>query len=68
MITGIDWYEYQISEKKKQLKKHQDLAEQFKGKDEESIYRQLAYDDKHYLIMLKHDLENFMWYRDDRLM
>lgn len=66
MITGIDWYEYQIKEKQKQLKKHQFLANLFKGQENESVYRQLAYDDRQYLIMLKYALKSAMWYKDDR--
>lgn len=66
MITGIDWYEYQIKEKQKQLKKHQFLANLFKVQENESVYRQLAYDDRQYLIMLKYALKSAMWYKDDR--
>lgn len=66
MITGIDWYECQIREKEKQLKKHNTLAKLFKGQENEQIYQQLAYDDQQYLIMLKYALENAMWYKDPK--
>lgn len=64
MITGISWYEHQIKEKQKQLKKHEALAKIFKGQPSEEIYKQLAYDDNQYLIMLKHSWYNGMWYQE----
>lgn len=66
MITGIDWFEHQIKEKQKQLKKHQFLADLFKGQESESVYKQLAYDDQQYLNMLRYAQDNAMWYKDDR--
>lgn len=66
MITGIDWYEYQIKEKTKQLKKHNFLAEISQDETLRETYKQLAYDDEQYLIMLKYSMQNSMWYKDER--
>lgn len=68
MITGIEWYEHQIEEKEKQLKRHKALAEIYKGTEYGKTFQQLVYDDEQYLIMLGYSLENSMWYRDGRMM
>lgn len=65
MITGIDWYEYQIKAKEKQLAHHRGLKEVYKDKDCGVDLDQMIYDDQQYLIMLKHSLKNEMWYKDD---
>lgn len=64
MITGNDWYEYQIKEKRKQLARHSELADVYKGRDVEENFRQLAYDDERYLVLLKYARENAMWFKD----
>lgn len=66
MITGLEWYEHQIKEKKKQLVRHEELTAIYKGKEEEETFRQLAYDDQRYLALLKFGRENWMWHKDGR--
>ena len=66
MVTGIDWYEYQIKEKEKELARHKALREVYRGKDCGVDIDQMIYNDEHYLIMLRYSLQSYMWYRDDR--
>lgn len=64
MITGIDWYEHQIREKKKQLAKHRALLEIYKDKDAGVDLEQMIYDDEHYIMILQFSMENAMWYKE----
>jgi len=65
MITGIDWYEYQIKQKQKELARHKALAAIYEGQDVGVDIQQMIYDDEQYLIMLKYSMQSAMWYKDD---
>lgn len=53
--------------KTKQLERHTLLADICQLEDNKERYRQLAYDDKMYLIMLKYSLKNEMEFKDENI-
>lgn len=53
MITGDDWYDYQLEQKRKQLSRHKKYLEIYAGKDVGVDLEQMVYDDEQYIYMLK---------------
>lgn len=66
MIVGIDWFDQQIEIKRSDLARHERLANVHKGSGLEKTFKQLVYDDRMYLDMLKYARENYMRSYDER--